>query len=154
MSDRFEKDHELARRLMMGALDGELPEDERETLNRLLESDEALREEWAKLRNVKEVTGTMVYREPPEEIWDEYWMSVYNRFERGVGWILLSVGALTVFAWGLWVWLHSLFEDAEVPFLIKLAIFGMFLGLGVLFLSVIREKFFTRRQDPYKEIQR
>jgi hypothetical protein len=35
-----------------------------------------------------------------------------------------------------------------------MAIYAALLGLAVLLLSVIREKLFVRRSDPYKEIQR
>ena len=71
--------------LMMAALDGEISEQEREELGRILEGDAALRREWTQLERVKEVTSTMVLGEPPEEIWDDYWrIGVYRRIERGV----------------------------------------------------------------------
>lgn len=154
MNQRSDDNGERARRLMMAALDGELSPEEQSELERVLESDPELRREWKELQGVKEVTGTMGYREPPEEIWDEYWTSIYSRVERGIGWILVSLGALVVFGWGMWVTLEAVFHESEIPLVVKAGIFATVFGVGVLLLSVIREKFFTRRRDPYREVQR
>ena len=34
-------------------------------------------------------------KKPPKEVWKLYWTSVYNRLGRRIGWILLSIGAIT-----------------------------------------------------------
>jgi len=139
---------------MMAELDGELSTQQREEFDRLLAGDETLRNEWDKLRQVKEVTDTMGYREPPEEIWEGYWSSVYNRFERGVGWILASVGGLLVGGWGIWKGVHELLMDTGLPAFFKFGLFAMLFGGLILLFSVVREKWFTHVRDPYKEIQR
>ena len=145
---------ERARHLMMAALDGELSRGERDELDRLVDADASLREEWERLSKVKEVTEAMGYREPPEEIWENYWVSVYNRVERGVGWVLISVGALILAGFGLWHVVMDLLADTGVPGFVKIAIFAAALGGAVLLISVIREKWFMRKTDPYREIPR
>ena len=84
---------ERARHLMMAALDGELSPEERRELDGHLATDERLKSEWVQMTRVKEVTETMGYRELPEEIWDGYWGGIYNRLERGLGWILVMAVA-------------------------------------------------------------
>ena len=145
---------ERARQLMMAALDDELARGEREELDRLLAEDASLRSEWDRLHEVKEVTNVMSLRRPPEETWEQYFESVYNRAERGFAWILLSMGAIVLTGWALWVGLEELWGTTEMPMYVKIAIYATLLGLAVLLLSVIREKLFVRRTDPYKEIQR
>jgi hypothetical protein len=139
---------------MMAALDNELSETERQELDRLLEADAGLRDEWARLRRVKEVTNDMAYRKPPEEVWERYWESVYNQLERGVGWILVSIGAIVLAGYGLWEFVASLLEDTSAPWFLKLALFSLLIGGAILLFSVIREKLFTRGRDPYREVQR
>ena len=139
---------------MMASLDGELSTGEQAELERMLESDAVLRVEWTRLQRVKEVTASMSYREPPEEIWDDYWTSRYNRLERGLGWVLFWFGVLVLTGWGTWVGVHELLADSEIPTFFKTAIFAMVMGGIVLTMSVVREKWFTHRRDPYKEIQR
>ena len=50
--------------------------------------------------------------------------------------------------------MHALLEDTGVPPVIKLAIFTAALGGAILLFSVAREKLFTGRRDPYKEVER
>jgi ferric-dicitrate binding protein FerR (iron transport regulator) len=145
---------ERARHLMMAALDGELSPGERAELDRLLVSDPEIRAEWDRLRKVKEVTHMMSYREPPAEIWDTYWTSVYNRLERGLGWILVTVGALVLFGYGAWHGIEAILADSGLPGFVKIAVFAFVLGGAVLFVSVMREKLLLRRRDRYREVQR
>jgi ferric-dicitrate binding protein FerR (iron transport regulator) len=142
------------RRLMMGALDGELSAGETTELERFLAADPALRREWNRLLRLKEVTKSMALRKPPDEVWSEYWASVYSRLERGIGWILVSVGAIVLISYGAWTGVQQLFEDTSIPWLVKGAILVSLVGLVVLFVSVLREKLFVRRRDPYKDIER
>jgi len=149
-----EKDREHIRHLMMAAIDGEIDDRDRKELDRALAEDASLREEWLRVHRVKEVTATMGLQEPPQEVWDEYWTSVYNRFERGIGWILVSIGAMVLLAYGAWKWVEVIWGDTGVPLFLRLAILTVAVGFIILILSVIREKLFTRRHDPYKEVQR
>ncbi len=139
---------------MMAALDDELSSNEREQLDRLLANDGRLRSEWERFERVKEVTREMSYKEPPEEVWEGYWASVYNRAERGLGWSLVSAGTLVLFGYGVWHAVEAVLADSGVPGFLKIAIFAVAFGGTILLLSVVREKLFTRLRDRYKEIQR
>jgi ferric-dicitrate binding protein FerR (iron transport regulator) len=147
-------DRERVNRLMMAALDGEIESEEWRELNGILERDPAIRQEWERMNRVKEVTGAMAYRNPPEEVWGRYWTSIYNRLERGVGWILVSIGAMILIAYGAWEAMRSMWADAEMPLFLKVAVMAVVLGLIVLLISTCREKFFAWKRDPYKEIER
>jgi ferric-dicitrate binding protein FerR (iron transport regulator) len=140
--------------MMMAALDDELSSRERAELQRLLAQDAGLREEWDRLRKVKEATGEMKYVEPPDEVWDDYWVSVYNRLERGVGWVLISLGSLVLIGWAAWHAIGAMLADSDLPGFIKVAVFVVVMGAVILLFSVIREKLFTRRSDRYKGVQR
>lgn len=154
MSEKHQEHTERARGLMMAALDGELSCVEQSELDRMLATDENLRTEWDRLKTVKAMTDSMTFREPPEEVWDRYWVSVYNQAERGLGWLLFSVGLIAVFAWGAWHLADAMLADTQFPGWVKLAIFAVVLGGGILFLSVARERWFTRKHERYKEVQR
>jgi len=138
----------------MAALDGELDDAEREDLDRRMAEDPELREEWDRMSAVKEATGRLRLRTPPDEVWDDYWQSVYNRAERGFAWIVVSVSAAVLLGWGAWRALEALLADRDVPIVLKVAVFGVVLGGIVLLVSVVREKWFTGRRDPYRGVQR
>jgi ferric-dicitrate binding protein FerR (iron transport regulator) len=140
--------------LMMRALDGELGEADQAELQRLLRAEPSLQVEWNRLNRLKEVTSTMALRSPPEEVWETYWTSVYHRFERGVGWVLLSLGVIVSLSYCLWQAAKQLMADATIPPFVKGAILAVIVGGVILFVSVIREKWFVYRSDPYKDVQR
>jgi ferric-dicitrate binding protein FerR (iron transport regulator) len=145
---------ERVRHLLMSGLDGELSAEEREELEGLLAADSNLRDEWHRMSKVKEVTQSMALRKPPDEVWEDYWASVYSRLERGVGWILVSLGGIVLLSYGAWRGVQALIADAEMPWFLKGAILATAVGLVVLFVSVLREKLFVRGRDPYKDVQR
>jgi len=145
---------ERARRLMMAALDGEITSEERRELDRILEHDPEIRGEWERMSRVKEVTDAMTYSAPPDDLWDDYWRGVYNRFERGIGWIILSLGAMALLGYGAWEITGAILKDTSAPLFVKLAIFAVFAGTIVLLVSVIREKLFTGKRERYKEVKR
>lgn len=154
MTDERRAAEERARLLMMAALDGEIDPRERGELDALLRSDSALAEEWSRMGRLKEVTNAMALRKPPEEVWSRYWASVYNRSERGIGWVLVSIGAVVLLTWGIWNAVAGIVEDESLPFVLKAAILTVIAGGAVLVVSVVREKLFTGRRDPYKEVER
>jgi hypothetical protein len=138
----------------MRGLDGELPAEEREELERLLNSDASVRAEWDRLVRLKEVTDTMKLQQPPDEVWKDYWESVYVRLERGIGWILLSVGAIVLVSYGLWMGAQEIIADTEMPLYLKAAILATTVGVVVLLVSVVREKLFIGRTERYKDVER
>ena len=93
-------------------------------------------------------------KSPPKEQWDHYWHSVYNRIERGLGWILVSLGAIVLLSYGVWHAVEEIWADTSMPVFLKLAIFAVGAGAVVLLVSIAREKLFTHRHDPYKGVER
>ncbi|MDH3298178.1 MAG: hypothetical protein OEM96_07880 [Gemmatimonadota bacterium] len=145
---------ERAAELMMRKLDGELTAEEHaEFENRLAEQPE-LRAEWQRLSRAREVTMGMKLRNPPEEVWDGYWTSVYSRLERGIGWLLVSVGAIIVGGWAVWQWITALVQDTEMPAAVRYSMIALFVGLVILLVNVARHRLSVSKTDPYKDIER
>jgi len=46
------------------------------------------------MRKFEEMMTGMELKKPSSEVWHIYWASVYNRLERRIGWILLSIGTM------------------------------------------------------------
>jgi ferric-dicitrate binding protein FerR (iron transport regulator) len=141
--------------LMMTVLDGECTDADRQRLEALLADRSELAVEWNRLRRVKEVTMTMGVRQPPEEIWDRYRESTLQRVERGIAWTLVAAGGAVIVGWACWQWLSRWLADAEVPLAIRVAGVALAAGLFLLFVSVVRERWWLHRRDPYsKEVLR
>ena len=96
----------------------------------------------------------MELNSPPDEVWDDYQTGVFQRLERGIGWILLSVGATVLLTWGAWEWVQALMADNELPGFVRWAILALVAGLVVLLVSVLRERLFVRQREPDKDVVR
>ena len=111
--------------------------------------------EWRRLARVKEVIGGLTLQPLPEELWDRYWASVYTRLERGLAWILVSAGTIVLTAYAVWQAVTAFFADTGEPLFVRVAIAAVAVGATILLLSVVREKFWLSRRDPYqREITR
>jgi len=139
---------------LMRALDGELDAAARAAFEARLADDPELREEWRRLSRAREATMGMKLRRPPEAVWDGYWTSVYSRAERGLGWILVSLGVIVVGGWAAWTWVGAVLADASLPLIVRLGMIAMFTGVVILAVSVVRHRINVLRTDPYKDIQR
>ncbi len=142
------------RKLLAGYVDGELTNEERKAFEKELEQDPQLRAELREFRKLKEVTSVVHYADLPDEVWESYWQSLYRKLERGIGWILLSIGAILLLGFGLYHGLHDLYIAPEVSIWVKIGVTA--LGGGVIFLlvSFARERLFAYRRDRYREVMK
>ncbi len=140
--------------LLQKYLDSEITKEEKDELTSLINSDEELRKEFEEQTKVREVLSKMKLKNPSNEFWDAYWTGLYNKIERGLAWIAISVGALILIAYGSIQAVEQFFRDTETPIIVKVGTVALVFGLLILLFSVIREKFYTSKRDKYKEIQR
>ncbi len=140
--------------LLMGAMDHELTQEQWHEFNQMIQANPTLQTEWEHYQKLKEVTRAMKFKSPPKEVWDNYWMRTYNKIERGIGWIIFSIGAIILITYGLFKAVESIIADPNLQGIVKIGIIAVLLGMVILLVSVIREKLFVRKSDPYKEVQR
>lgn len=95
----------------------------------------------------------MALKQPPPETWKIYWSSVYNRLERRVGWIFLSIGAIILLFFGGYKLAEDLMASASIPLILKIGILALLAGLAVLLVSLGREQIFVRKRERYREIE-
>ena len=68
----------------------------------------------------EEVMGKMELKQPSKEVWKVYWLSVYNRLERSIGWIFLSIGAMILLFFGGYKIVEGIIQDANTPLFLKI----------------------------------
>ncbi len=140
--------------LLQKYLDDDITQSEKEELNSLINSDAELKKEFEEQKKVQEVLTKMKLKNPSKEFWDAYWTGLYNKIERGIAWIAISIGALILIAYGSIQAVEEFFHDMETPLIVKIGTVILVFGFLVLLFSIIREKFFVSKHDKYKEIQR
>ncbi len=129
-------------------IDGLITEDEERELIRIFRDNPDIEKEFKDMEELKGVMD-MLKAKDPDWAWKDYWKSLYNRIERGVGWIFFSIGSIILLTYGAIEWIQSLLKDTEMPLIAKLGVFSLVFGLVVLFVSVVRERIFVSRSDKY-----
>jgi hypothetical protein len=140
--------------LMEKYFSNEISSEEKRMFNKLLASDSELKTEFEEQKRIKEVLNKMKLKNPSREIWDSYWMGIYNRIERGIAWIVISIGAIIFFGYASYEIVNAFINDTQAPALAKLGMGLLIFGGLILLFSLIREKIFTSKRDKYKEVQR
>ena len=140
--------------LLMGYLDDELsPEEKQQLENHLLEC-ENCRKELEDFEQLKSITDGITLYEPEDKVFDDYWSSIYNRIERSVGWILLSVCGMVMLFYAGFMLIEEIINDPTLGWVFKIALIGFMAALSVLLVSVLRETLNYRKKDRYKNIRR
>jgi hypothetical protein len=112
------------------------------------------KKEYEAMKKVREVTREMQFSTPSDAVWDHYWTDVYHKIERGIGWIIFTIGGVILATWGLFRLVESIIADPNLTLIVKIGVLLFSLGFSILIISLIREHCFMSNHDPYKEIRR
>ncbi len=140
--------------LLMGYLDHELTELEVLRMEEHLQECAGCSAELKEFRRLKEVTQNMRVVMPDEKYWEIYWSNIYNRLERRVGWILLSLGSILLTSYGLYYVIARLLLQGNIPLVVRIGVVALVVGLCTLVISVLRERIFFSKSDKYERIKR
>ena len=131
-------------------LDEELSEEESSEIRRLIDIDKDAQAYLEKTCTLKEVISSMTFKQPGEEIMNEYWSNISSKLSRGFGWIFFIIGAIANIIYALYAFLIS---ESVNPFE-KVVIFMLLSGLLLLFSSVAIQRYKDYKTDKYKGIVR
>ncbi len=140
--------------LLMQYVDQEISPEDKQILEDHLKQCSSCREELEKYVKIKGVSSSMKNKLLPDMAWDEYWRHLYNRMERGISWIFISIGAIILLGIAVYSFIIGILNESHITLLEKIGILALAFGFVVLFVSVVREKLMTRKHDKYKEIVR
>lgn len=134
----------------MRLLDGEMTSQEKAEYEAHVRDCETCRRELQALGRVVVMTDQLKLRVADDEFWNGYWESIYRRTERRIGFLLL-MGGIVAFL------LYLLYRAVRSPEFLSyegISIAVMLLGLIVIFISVVRERYHESKNDPYREVER
>jgi ferric-dicitrate binding protein FerR (iron transport regulator) len=132
---------------LMRYLDGEMPPEERERVDRALEASTELRRELAMFRALKDDFQGLAFH--PANYKTSVWDQVNARVNRPIGWILALTGLGVWMTYGAYVFTHSAIAPWE-----KMATGAIAIGMLMLLTSVIWEQYRGWLSDPYKDVKR
>jgi anti-sigma factor RsiW len=143
------------RALITAWVDGELPPERQELLQQHLAGCDGCRRELAEVRALKEELGMIRFSEPTDAELARYWKSVYNRLERGLAWVLLSIGTIVLLCYGGFRLVEHFIRDPQIAWWVKGGVLAVVFGLVILAVSLLRERLAVGKVDKYsKEVDR
>ena len=140
--------------LLMGYLDEELTHEEVLRVENHLRECQGCSLELEDFRRLKGVTRDMRVLMPDDKYWEDYWSHIYNRLERRIGWILMSLGAILLTSYGLYEILEKFVLGPDIPWIIRIGIVAFVVGICALIVSVLRERLFFIKSDKYERVKR
>ncbi len=120
----------------------------------LLTSNKEFKKEFDEQKKIKEIFKSVNLKNPKNEFWDSYWLSLYNRFERKIAWAVIIISSLLLLGYAAFQIVEQILYDTQTPIFVKVGLAFLIFGIVLLFLSILREKIKTNLRDKYKEIQR
>ena len=145
-------DHQKIKELISSYHDKHLSEEQKKMIEEHIQQCEECRREFEEMGKFEEVMQKMELKQPPKEMWQVYWTSIYNRLERRIGWILLSIGAIIMLFFGGYKAIEGIIQDTTTPLILKIGILTVLGGLAILLVSIGRERIFVRKRERYKEV--
>ena len=140
-----ESEQETMRAMISGYLDGELDPGERVRFEAYAAAHPEFRREIEEMRGFVQTASHMQPPPVADEEWEKFLDNVYNRMERRIGWILTMVGAAGLLVLALYFMVVLPWAPAPIKFAAEVLV----AGLGVLFLSVLRQRLVVRKHDRY-----
>ena len=140
--------------LMMAYLDGELDDRQNKVLQEHLAQCTQCAKELEEFKSLKLMTDNITLSEPEDQIWQRYWDHVYNRIERGIGWMLMSAAGVCLAVFGGFKMIETIVTDPSVSLFLKVALLVLILGLSILLISIMRERLYFWKNDRYRHIRR
>jgi anti-sigma factor RsiW len=135
--------------LLSGYLDNELTQQKRQLVSLHLETCSACSENLEGLRALRERMGQAQLGDTNKDIWREKMDDTAVKLSRGTGWFLLIGGLLAIAGIAIVMFLTS----SSISGVEKLLISAVYLGLGALFVSVLRQRLIERKTDKYKDVE-
>ena len=140
--------------LLVGYLDNELSDEQRRRFEEHLAGCPDCAGELEEFKKLKAITDEVTLVEPEDRIWQDYWGGVYNRIERGIGWIMFSVAAIALAIYCGFRAIEGLIKDPNVEIVLKIGLLALIAGLAILFVSILRERLYFGKRDRYKDVRR
>lgn len=136
--------------LLSGYLDGELTQQDSQRVRLHCDACPQCRRELAELEALRAGIGQSRLSALSQDSWRENTNDTAVKNTRSIGWLLFIGGVLLAAGYALYEFIK---EIPSMPTSALLIIGGIYGGLLLLFVSVLRQRLIERRSDKYKDVE-
>ncbi len=131
-----------------GLLDGELTQQETQRVQIHVEDCGHCRQVYQDLKALKAQVGQLDYPSADTQMLEDLESDLTAKFARRSGFLLLIIGFALAIGFGLF----TFFTDPSVPLIVQLC-YGLYIVGGLaLFISVLRQRLKTYKNDKYRKV--
>ena len=134
---------------LSGYIDGELTQQQRQRIEIHCSNCKECESSLVELRALRERVGKSQLGEFGQDVWRERMDDPVVKTSRGIGWLLFIGFTLA----GAGIGIFEFVVDSGMSLLEKLLVGGGYLGLALLFFSVLRQRLIERISDKYKDVE-
>lgn len=149
MSSRNRTTDDHVGALLSGYIDGELTQQQAQRVRVHCGSCPECADELEQLEALRREVGKTRLSPLSEDIWRENMQEPTVELTRGIGWILFILGVLGISG----IAIYEFVIDAGLPMYIKVLTSLVWLGMGALLVSVLRQRLIERKSDKYKDVE-
>ncbi len=135
--------------LLSGYIDGELTQQQQQRVRIHCEACRECAEELEQLESLRKEVGKSRLSPLGEDIWREHMKEPTVEITRGLGWILFIAGVLGISG----IAVYEFVIDTSMATHIKVITGLVWLGMGALLVSVLRQRLIERKSDKYKDVE-
>jgi hypothetical protein len=136
--------------LLSGYIDGELTQQDRQRVRLHLDSCKPCEAERDEILSLREQLGKARLSDRDHDIWREAMDNTTVKATRGIGWLLLIGGVLLGVGIGVF---EIVTEPSAASMAEKLIVGGIYGGMLLIFISVLRQRLIERKTDKYKDVE-
>jgi hypothetical protein len=136
--------------LLSGYIDGELTQQDRQRVRLHCAKCSSCSAQLEELRTLRGEIGNSMLSEVSEEVWRETSADKAVNASRGIGWLPFIGGVLIAAGLAL---CEFITEFESMPTSTKLILGGIYGGLLLLFISVLRQRLIEQKTDKYKDVE-
>ena len=142
--------HEEVQNLLSAYLDGELTQADRQRVRIHLEDCPDCRREFDQLQELRKLTGSLEFVDPPEDKMQEIEQRLSVQAPRRFGWGLFLAG---LGAWALYA-VYLFVTSPDLPPWEKLMTGAVVIGMVLLLASVVRQRRLELPHDRYRGVEK
>lgn len=149
MSSRNATKEDHVGELLSGYIDGELTQQQQQRVRLHCEACRDCAEELEQLEELRREVGKSRLSPLGEDIWREHMKEPTVEITRGLGWILFIAGILGISG----IAVYEFVIDTSMATHFKVITGLVWLGMGALLVSVLRQRLIERKSDKYKDVE-
>ena len=150
MMNKHSNSGEHVGEFLSGYIDGELTQQDRQRVRLHCDSCPDCNSTLTELRRLRQRIGQAKLSDKDRDNWRESMDDTTVKAARGIGWLLLIGGALIGAGVGVY---EFIITASTLSLLEKLIVGGIYGGMLLIFISVLRQRLIERKSDRYKDVE-